>query len=162
MQAVLITPIRDYGIGRRLAGFWDLVALAKRMGTLLGLRDSVQNYCTTSIRSPTFHLEYFHYRTQFSRMNASGLIGWRKYLMGFPLLVLLGISVFRNQKKQVGCPVAILSGLFQKHFSVFSRSKNLKYPRIFSIGYARHPRTMACPLLFARSFDIKSAVERVI
>ncbi|KAF2476285.1 uncharacterized protein BDR25DRAFT_64879 [Lindgomyces ingoldianus] len=40
LQAVLILTIRDYGAGR-ISEFWNLVALAKRMGTQLGLRDLV-------------------------------------------------------------------------------------------------------------------------
>ncbi|KAF2867810.1 hypothetical protein BDV95DRAFT_162291 [Massariosphaeria phaeospora] len=44
LQAVLILTIRDYGAGR-LSEFWNLVALAKRMGTQLGLRDLVANQC---------------------------------------------------------------------------------------------------------------------
>ncbi|KAF1952717.1 hypothetical protein CC80DRAFT_479097 [Byssothecium circinans] len=44
LQAVLILTIRDYG-GGRLSEFWNLIALAKRMGTQLGLRDLVANHC---------------------------------------------------------------------------------------------------------------------
>ncbi|KAF2241666.1 hypothetical protein BU26DRAFT_524829 [Trematosphaeria pertusa] len=44
LQAVLILTIRDYGAGR-LSEFWNLIALAKRMGTQLGLRDLVANQC---------------------------------------------------------------------------------------------------------------------
>lgn len=46
LQAVLILSIRDWGTGR-LSEFWNLVALAKRMGTQLGLRDLVANHCDT-------------------------------------------------------------------------------------------------------------------
>ncbi|KAF2731017.1 hypothetical protein EJ04DRAFT_554997 [Polyplosphaeria fusca] len=44
LQAVLILTIRDYGAGR-LSEFWNLIALAKRMGTQLGLRDLVAHHC---------------------------------------------------------------------------------------------------------------------
>ncbi|KAF2656749.1 hypothetical protein K491DRAFT_691794 [Lophiostoma macrostomum CBS 122681] len=44
LQAVLMLTIRDWGLGR-LIEFWNLVALAKRMGTQLGLRDLVANHC---------------------------------------------------------------------------------------------------------------------
>lgn len=44
LQAVLILTIRDFGAGR-LSEFWNLIALAKRMGTQLGLRDLVAHHC---------------------------------------------------------------------------------------------------------------------
>ncbi|KAF2271170.1 hypothetical protein CC78DRAFT_13213 [Lojkania enalia] len=44
LQAVLILSIKDYGAGC-LSEFWNLIALAKRMGTQLGLRDLVANHC---------------------------------------------------------------------------------------------------------------------
>ncbi|PVH93907.1 hypothetical protein DM02DRAFT_573723 [Periconia macrospinosa] len=44
LQAVLIIALRDYGKGM-LTEFWNLIALAKRMGTQLGLRDLVANHC---------------------------------------------------------------------------------------------------------------------
>ncbi|KAH8648888.1 fungal-specific transcription factor domain-containing protein [Tricladium varicosporioides] len=42
LQAVLIVTIIDYGAGK-LSEFWNLVALCKRMGVQLGLRDLVAN-----------------------------------------------------------------------------------------------------------------------
>ncbi|TVY12910.1 hypothetical protein LARI1_G008844 [Lachnellula arida] len=42
LQAVLIVTTIDYGAGR-LSEFWNLVALCKRMGIQLGLRDLVAN-----------------------------------------------------------------------------------------------------------------------
>ncbi|KUJ10837.1 uncharacterized protein LY89DRAFT_787201 [Mollisia scopiformis] len=44
LQALLITTILDYGAGK-LSEFWNLVALCKKMGTQLGLRDLVANKC---------------------------------------------------------------------------------------------------------------------